>query len=114
MTEELRKQIASRLRLARESAGLSQGQVAKKMNLHRPTVSEIEAGRRRVSAEELARFAELYGVDVNWLTGEEKAESDPEEERILLAARELGKMKDEDFDRLMKILRMVRKREGGA
>jgi hypothetical protein len=51
---------------------------------------------------------------VNWLTGEEKAESDPEEERILLAARELGKMKDEDFDRLMKILRMVRKREGGA
>jgi transcriptional regulator with XRE-family HTH domain len=59
MTEELKKQIASRLRLARESAGLSQGQVAKKMNLHRPTVSEIEAGRRRVSAEELARFAEL-------------------------------------------------------
>jgi transcriptional regulator with XRE-family HTH domain len=59
MTEELKKQIASRLRLARENAGLSQGQVAKKMNLHRPTVSEIEAGRRRVSAEELARFAEL-------------------------------------------------------
>jgi transcriptional regulator with XRE-family HTH domain len=114
MTEELRKQIASRLRLARESAGLSQGQVAKKMNIHRPTVSEIEAGRRRVSAEELAHFAELYGVDVNWLTGEGNAESDPEEERIMLAARELGKMKDEDFDRLMKVLRMVRKREGGA
>ena len=114
MTEELRKQIASRLRLARESAGLSQGQVAKKVNLHRPTISEIEAGRRRVSAEELAQFAELYGVDMSWLMGEDKAESDPEEERIMLAARELGKMKDKDFDRLMKVLRMVRRREGGA
>jgi transcriptional regulator with XRE-family HTH domain len=114
MTEERRKQIASRLRLARESAGLSQGQVAKKMDLHRPTISEIEAGRRRVSAEELTQFAGLYGVDVNWLTDVEKSEADPDEERIMLAARELGKMKDEDFDRLMKVLRMVRKREGGA
>lgn len=114
MTEDLRKQIASRLRLAREGAGLSQEQVAKKMNLHRPTISEIEAGRRRVSAEELAQFAEIYGVDANWLTGEEEAESDPEEDRIMLAARELGKMKDEDFDRLMKVLRMVRKPGGGA
>src|SRR4029453_10226816 len=114
MTEERRKQIAALLRLARESAGLSQGQVAKKMNLHRPTISEIEAGRRRVSAEELAQFAQLYGVDVNWFMGEENAESDPTEKRIMLAARELGKMKDEDFDRLMKILRMVRKRGGGA
>jgi transcriptional regulator with XRE-family HTH domain len=114
MTEDLRKQLASRLRLAREGAGLSQGQVAKKMNLHRPTISEIEAGRRRVSAEELAQFAEIYGVGVRWLTGEDGAESDPEEDRIMLAARELGKMKDEDFDRLMKILRMLRKPGGGT
>lgn len=114
MTEDLRKQIASRLRSAREGAGLSQGQVARKMNLHRPTISEIEAGRRRVSAEELARFAEIYGVDINWLMGEKNAKSDPEDVRIMLAARELGKMKDEDFDRLMKVLRMVRKAGGSV
>jgi transcriptional regulator with XRE-family HTH domain len=114
MNDPLRKQIASRLRLARETAGLSQGQVAKKMDLHRPTISEIEAGRRRVSAEELTRFAEIYDVDVSWLTGEEGAGSDPEEDRIMLAARELTKMNDEDFDRLMKLLRMLRKSGGGA
>jgi transcriptional regulator with XRE-family HTH domain len=114
MNEELRKQIASRLRLAREAAGLSQGQVAKKMGLHRPTVTEIEAGRRRVSAEELAQFADLYGVDVRWLTEEQGNELDAEEDRIMLAARELGKMKDEDFERLMKALRMLRKPGGGA
>ena len=38
--------IASRLRSAREMAGLSQGQVAKMLGMHRPTISEIEAGRR--------------------------------------------------------------------
>ena len=113
MTEPIRNQIASRLRLAREAAGLSQGQVAKMINVHRPTISEIEAGRRRVSADELARFAEIYGVSVNWLTGEQKAESEPVEDRIMLAARLLGKMKDEDLDRLMNVLRMLRKSGDG-
>ena len=43
MPESTREQIAARLRAAREAAGLSQGQVAKLLKLHRPTVSEIEA-----------------------------------------------------------------------
>ena len=72
MTEhqDKRKAIASRLRLSREMAGLTQGQVAKSFDWHRPTVSEIEAGRRRVSAEELATLAEIYGVNIPWLVGE--------------------------------------------
>ena len=55
MSEEAqRNAIAERLKLARDQAGLSQGQVAKKLGWHRPTVSEIEAGRRRVAADEVA------------------------------------------------------------
>jgi len=38
-------------------SGFTQGQVAKRMDMHRPTVSEIEAGNRRVSADELKQFA---------------------------------------------------------
>lgn len=108
MADSLRNEIASRLRIAREAAGLTQGQVARMMKLHRPTISEIEAGRRRVSADELARFAEIYGTSANWLTGEEKVEAQPEEERIKLAARQLSKMKSKDLDRLMNLLRMLR------
>ena len=108
MSESTREQIAARLRTARESAGLSQGQVAKLLKLHRPTISEIEAGRRRVAGEELAEFASLYGVSVEWLTTASD-ESDATEDRILLAARELSKMKDQDLDRLMSLLRMLRK-----
>jgi transcriptional regulator with XRE-family HTH domain len=108
MSESTREQIAARLRTAREAAGLSQGQVAKLLKLHRPTISEIEAGRRRVAGEELAQFATLYGVSVLWLTTA-SGESDAAEDRILLAARELSKMKDQDLDRLMSLLVMLRK-----
>jgi transcriptional regulator with XRE-family HTH domain len=108
MTENMREEIANRLRSAREAAGLSQGQVAKILDLHRPTISEIEAGRRKVSGEELTRFAVLYGVGVEWLTSS-PGDPDAAEDRILLAARELSKMKDQDLDQLMSLLRMIRK-----
>jgi transcriptional regulator with XRE-family HTH domain len=108
MAESTREQIANRLRTARDAAGLSQGQVAKLLNFHRPTVSEIEAGRRKVSGEELTQFASLYGVSVEWLTSA-TGESDPSEDRILLAARELSKMKDQDLDHLLSLLQMLRK-----
>lgn len=104
---EHRKAIAARLRLARESSGLSQGQVAKRLKMHRPTISEIEAGRRRVSAEEVAVFAELFGVDANWITEGSKGDAS-ESDKILLAARELSKLKDKDLQRLMELIRMLR------
>jgi transcriptional regulator with XRE-family HTH domain len=108
MAESTREQIANRLRTAREAAGVSQGQVAKLLNLHRPTISEIEAGRRKVSGEELTQFASLYGVSVEWLTST-SGEADPSDDRILLAARELSKMKDQDLDHLLSLLQMLRK-----
>src|SRR5438309_901387 len=69
-----RQPIAARLRAAREQAGLSQGQSAKVVGLHRPAITEIEAGRRGVSAEELATLADAYGVDANWLVAAEEAD----------------------------------------
>ena len=100
--------LPTRLRMAREQAGLSQGQVARLMKLHRPTISEIEAGRRRVLAEELPQFAELYGVTIAWLTSEEGGGGDA---RVQLAARELSKLKTEDLDRVLALLSSLRKKE---
>ena len=97
--------IASRLRAAREKAGLSQGQVAKLLAFHRPTISEIEAGRRKVSAEEISRLAKIYDVSVSWLTNDESEVSDP---AIELAARELAKLKKKDLENLLQLLRTLR------
>jgi len=104
--------LAQRLRLAREQAGLSQGQVAKLMNIHRPTVTEIEAGRRRVQLDEVAAFARLYRVSVPWLMGDDGPSDDVREAKVRLAARELTKLKSSDLDRVMKLLASLRQEEG--
>lgn len=104
--EPKRTAIASRLKLARERAGLSQGQVAKILGLHRPSVSEIEAGRRGVPAEELSAMANAYGVSVSWLV--EAVEPDVARDRLELAARELGKLKPDDLERLIQLLTSLR------
>ena len=104
-----RREIARRLRAAREQAGLSQGQVAAQLGVHRPTVSEIEAGKRRVSAEELGQLAELYDVGIDWLARGAEDQHDP---TITLAARELAKLKKEDLDTLLRLLRTLRRSSG--
>ena len=112
-----RSAIAERLREARKAAGLSQGQVAKLLQMHRPTISEIEAGNRRVSAEELVKFAETYDVTVSWLLGEAAEQLEMEDPRLQLAARELSKLKPDDLDRLLRLLASMRNsdaEEGGG
>ncbi len=103
-----RGQIAERLREARKLAGLSQGHVAKMIRLHRPSISEIEAGNRRVSADELASLARIYDISVAWLLGETPELIDAEDPRLELAARELTKLKPDDLDRLLKLLAAMR------
>ena len=100
--------IAERLKEARKLAGLSQGHVAKILGLHRPSVSEIEAGNRRVSAHELARLADTYDVGVGWLLGTAPAILDSQDPRLELAARELAKLKPEALDRLLRLLAAMR------
>jgi transcriptional regulator with XRE-family HTH domain len=98
--------IPHRLRLAREQAGLSQGQVAKLLDYHRPTISEIEAGRRKLTADEVATFAKTYGVTSSWLLNETESGNDP---AVELAARELSSLDKEDLDKILRLLRSLKK-----
>lgn len=107
-----KKIIASRIREARKMAGLSQGQVARMLDLHRPSISEAEAGNRNVTAEELGNLAKIYDVSLSWLAGEDAERLDVHDDRIQLAARELSKLKPEEVDRLMAILASMRDQEG--
>ncbi|MGB3976338.1 MAG: helix-turn-helix transcriptional regulator [bacterium] len=108
-SEKFRKDIATRLRAARENAGLSQGQVARLLGYNRPTITEMEAGRRRISADELPKFARVYGVSVSWLTDDTPEDYNP---AIGLAARELNKLKPEDLDKIMNLLKTLRNAGG--
>jgi transcriptional regulator with XRE-family HTH domain len=103
-SNESRNLICSRLSIARNRAGLSQSQVAAKLDLPRPSISEIEAGRRRVSAEELIKFAELYSVDLEWLAGKGENQVDPIRDELYLAARNAKGLKEEDIEKIIDLL----------
>ncbi len=104
-----RELIAFRLREARRLAGLSQAQVATLLDLHRPAITEIEAGRRKVTAEEIIVLAELYQVEPKWLLGEGEESLNINDSRLKLAARELQKLKPDDLQRLLNLLAIIQK-----
>lgn len=105
---ELRKIISSRLLIARQNSGLSQAQVAQHMNLPRPSITEIEAGRRRVSVEEMVQFADIYQVDLNWLSGQDADQVDPVRDKLQLAARQAANLKPEDLEKVIDLLTSLR------
>ncbi len=104
-----KKLTSERLRIAREMAGLSQNQAAKLLNISRPTISEIEAGRRNVTSVELSEFSDLYNVDILWLHGRTSFNENSVEDTIKLAARELQNMNDSDVEKLKIILSSMKK-----
>jgi transcriptional regulator with XRE-family HTH domain len=105
---EQRQLIAKRIREARTLAGLSQGQVAKMMGMHRPSISEIEAGNRRVTADELVRFADIFDVGTAYLLGEAPDKLAMDDPKLRLAARELSKLSPDALDSLLRALAAVR------
>lgn len=100
--------VGQRLRLAREQAGLSQGQVARILNLHRPTVSQMESGQRAVKPAEVVQLAELYKVKQGWIVSGETAGVGDVDPRVELAARELSKLKKQDLEKIMQLLSVLR------
>lgn len=71
------EELAGRLRKAREACGLKQDDVAGRMGLSRPTVSQIEKGKRSVSGLELERLARLYGRGLEELLSPGFSPEDP-------------------------------------
>ncbi len=70
------KELARRLRTAREACHLKQDDVARHLGVSRPTIAQIELGNRAVSSLELDRLAYLYGRDIRGLLADEFREED--------------------------------------
>ena len=107
--------VGERLRWARAQAGLTQSQVAKILEYHRPTISQIEAGQRVVRPDEIARFSKIYSVKEAWIIHGDSAFGDQPDARIELAARELAKLRKDDLDAILRVIKVMRsKREEGS
>lgn len=57
-----KKELAKRIKKFREDLGLSQEQIAEKLELPRPSISQIESGQREVSSIELAKLSQIFGL----------------------------------------------------
>ena len=94
-----------RLKAARKYLKLSQEFVARQMNLSRPTISAIEAGQRKVTAEELARFSELYGVSVEELMYGKSSD----DANVEMFARAFSELSDIDQKEIMNLIDFKRR-----
>ena len=59
--------LCEKLTQARKAAGLTQADVAAKLNVSRQAVSRWESGQSKPSTEKLLALAKIYGVSLDWL-----------------------------------------------
>ena len=60
------KLIGKQLKELRLSRGWKQYEVAEKVGLSRPAVSNIEAGKRSLTLATLQRFCEAFSIDISY------------------------------------------------
>lgn len=70
--------------------GMSQQELADKLNISRPAVSQIEKGERRIAAEELINLSKVFNLSVDSLLGLKK-----EPEVILQEAKKREKVESQ-------------------
>lgn len=64
-------QLGEKLTQARKTAGLTQADVAAKLNVSRQAVSRWESGQSKPSTEKLLALGALYGVSIDQLLNQE-------------------------------------------
>ncbi len=68
--------VGARLRIARETAGLTQADAASSIDVARTTLVAIEKGQRRIRTDELQKLARRYRTSVNALLRHESVSID--------------------------------------
>lgn len=106
--------LAKRIKLLRKQKGLTQKQLADLLDISASTVAMYETGRREPDTQTLNKFAELFGVSVDYLLGREKTDMERLEENLALldpriqqAYRSLQDMDEEDLNFTLELIKMI-------
>ena len=101
--------LQTRLKKARKELRYSQEEVGKIMGLNRTAIVEIEAGKRKVSTEELKKFCELFGKTADELLyGTETTDMD------VMLLRKFGSLDEQDQQDIMDLIEYKKiRKEGG-
>lgn len=101
--------LGERIREIREYLGLSQSDVAAHLNLQRPAVGAIEAGKRRLTATELKLLAELFRYPVSYLLGTEEEKAPAE---VIALARATKSLTEKDRKELLRFAEFLKYQSG--
>ena len=96
-----------RLKELRKEAGLTQKQFAKEIGAAQNTVSQWEAGTRRLDDETIKRIASFFGVSVDYLLGLSESKKVSLADNVSEAKREMialiDQLSDEQVTKLLQI-----------
>ena len=65
------KEIGQRIKTLREEIGMSQQDLAGRLGILRPTISQMERGERRITPEEIVKMSKILNTSVEYLMGME-------------------------------------------
>lgn len=94
---ELKEIIGKRLKDLRENQLISQGQLAKELNVSQAAVAQYESGRNYPSNEVLVWYADRFGVSMDFIYGRTE---DP-------YSHEIDITKDKDYDKMYEVAKRV-------
>ena len=106
------------IRTLRKRMGLTQVELAERLNVSQSTITSWENGTRRPDLDLLPVLAKIFGVSVDVLIGNESvvsqedwdveaAFSDPDYESIRIMARGMGRMSPENRQKLLDVARTL-------
>lgn len=82
----------NRLKECRERMKYSQKYVALSIGVSKPSISQWESGKRKISRDNLEKLSELFGVTMDYLNGNDIDEQDTteDEQELLIVYRQLN------------------------
>lgn len=91
--------INQRIKKARTDLHVSQEYVARYLGVNRTAIVEIESGRRKVSADELGKFSELFQIPVDQLLYGKNTEMP-----VQTFARRFGTLDEDDQQEILNLI----------
>ena len=95
--------LYERIKEARTELHLSQDYVAKFLGVNRTAIVEIESGKRKVSADELGKFSELFQIPADELLNGRSTEMP-----VQMFARGFGALDEADQQEILNLIEFKR------
>lgn len=90
--------LSKKIKTLRKEKGLTQQEIADKLEIPRPSVSQIEQGERDITATELIKLLEIFNTSLKTITKEEKKPQHPKSKYTTITFIRHGEAMDDIYN----------------